>query len=286
MEASEKRADDRRRTERRRFRSEPGRRDPSAKPRRKGDRRRPRLSRFFVLLLLLTLGGFAYRAVVVAPARGARVEADSVGKVADKVLRGLSLPLLAAPAFGPPREGDPVEGPGISTEARGSFEALAERLESASSSAPREVAPYLWEGPIRLALGDERGARIAWQQVLALGSEEEQEAARVGIAVVQIRVGLRSVGEQDRRFALEAALHMLGPVERGSVHWPHRLVAEALAQLAMEDDDAADAVLAEMLNARGPVVDGALPGLEARRSGEEPVSASLAARLDQPPDPE
>ena len=230
--------------------------------------------------------GLTWRAAVVAPRRGAQVEAEDVGRVAGPLLLEVSLPMQAVPGFGPPREGDPAERSSVDEPTRGELEALSERLTVAAEAGSRVSAPWTWLGPVRLALGDERGARLAWEQVLALGSPEQGAPARVGIAVLQIRAGLRQAEEQDRNFALEAALHTLQPVDRTHLVWPHRLVTEAVAHLALGNEDAADAVLAELANVQGEVVAGVLPSLRARRSGEEPVSSSLAALLDRPPDPE
>ena len=282
-ESDERRRTDRRGGERRRFREESGRR--SERPRRREDRRSP-WTRLVVVLVVVGVLGLTWRAAVVAPRRGAQVEAEDVGRVAGPLLSEVSLPMQAVPGFGPPREGDPAARSSVAEPARAELEALSKRLTVASEAGPRVPDPWIWQGPVRLALGDERGARLAWEQVLALGSVEQGAPARVGIAVLQVRAGLRQPEEQDRNFALEAALHILQPVDQTHLVWPQRLVTEAVAHLALGNEDAADAVLAELANVPGDVAAGVLPGLRARRSGEEPVSSSLATLLDRPPDQE
>ncbi len=239
-----------------------------------------------VVLVIAGVVGLTWRAAVVAPRRGAEVEAEDVGRLAGPLLSQVSLPMQAVPGFGPPREGDPADGGSVAEPARAELNALSDRLTAAAEAGPRVIDPWIWQGPVRLALGDERGARQAWEQVLALGSAEQGAPARVGIAILQVRAGLRQVEEQDRNFALEAALHTLQPVDRTQLVWPQRLVTEAVAHLALGNEAAADAVLAELANVQSEVVAGVLPGLRARRSGEEPVSSSLAALLDRPLDQE
>ncbi len=279
----DRRDGERRGRSRRRFRSDPGRRDPGARPRRSTDRGRGGLSKLLVVGLVAAVLALAWRAVVVAPRRGARVTSEEAERAAGPILERLVLPLQAVPGFAPPGEGDPALGAALTTAQREQLLALSERLALASDAAPREVDPYLWQGPVLFALGDERGARIAWQQVVALGEAEIAAPARVGIAALQIRAGLRSAGEQDRAFALESALRTLEPVDRTSLVWPHRLVEEAVARLALGDEDTVDAVLAELGNLGGEVASAALPLLESRRSGERPLSATLEAHVDQAP---
>lgn len=278
----ERRADNRRGPDRRRFRDSPGRRDPD-RPRRKEDRRRRLPARWLVALLVLGTLGLGYRARFVAPRRGAAIEAEAVWQQLAPLLEGRGLPLQAVPGFAPPVEGDPADGLVLPPDVAETLGSLSVRLAAASEGAPLQVDPYRVRAPLRLALNDERGARQAWEQVLALGSPDERDAARVGIATLQIRAGLRSADEQDRRFALEVALRTLEPVLRTSPHWPERLVEEAVAHLALAQDDQVDAVLAELRNVDGPVRDAALPLIEARRSGEEPLSPTLDALLESPP---
>lgn len=285
-EDADRRAEDRRGADRRRFRSDPGRRDLTTRPRRRRDRSRPRFSGLLVLLLVLAVLGLSYRAVYVSPRRGARAEAGEVGRAASEILRSVALPLQAVPGFAPPGEGDPALGANLPPEQRERLQALSNRLSLASEAAPAEVTPYIWQGRIRLALGDERGARMAWQQVLALGDVAQKGPARVGIATIEIRTGLRAAGEQDRAFAMEAALYTLEPLDKASAAWPHALVEEAVARLALGQEDALEGAMKELANTRGPIADAALPLLTARQSGEEPLSATLEGLLDRPEDPE
>ena len=239
-----------------------------------------------VAALVLAVLGLAYRALVVAPARSARVQTADVAQSVEPLLLSLGLPLSAVPGFGPPAEGDPVAGLALDAAAEETLRGASERLSGASDAAPSEAAPYALQGAVRLALNDERGARMAWEQVLAHGSKEEAADARVGIAAVQIRSGLRSADEQDRLFALEVALHTLAPVTREYAAWPHRLVQEAVVHLAMGREEAVDGVLVELANVGGPIAGAGLPLLAARRSGEESVSTTLDGLLDRPAAPE
>jgi len=278
----ERRADDRRGSDRRRFRDSPGRRDPD-RPRRKEDRRRRLPARWLMILLVLGTLALGYRAWFVAPRRGAAIEAQAVLQQVAPILSTHGFPLQAVPGFAPPVEGDPAEGLVLHPDVAEQLGLLSSRLDAAISGAPLQVDPYGVLAPVRFALGDERGARLAWEQVLALGEPDDQDAARVGIATLQLRAGLRSPDEQDRRFAIEAAVRTLEPVLKGSPAWTERLVAEGVARLALGQEDEADAVLAELRNAAGPVADAALPLLQARRSGEESLSATLDAALESPP---
>jgi len=282
----ERRAEDRRGGDRRRFRSNPGRRDPTSRPRRRQDRARPRFFVPVVLLVTFAVIGLSYRAVYVSPRRGARAEAAEVGLVASKLLNDVSLPLQAVPGFGPPGEGDPAQGVELGPQQTTLLQELSNRLQLASEAAPAEVTPYIWQGRIRLALGDERGARMAWQQVLALGDVTQKGPARVGIAVIEIRTGLRAASEQDRAFAMESALHTLEPLDKASLVWPHALVEEAVARLALDQEDALEGAMKELANTQGPIAKAALPMLSARHSGEEPLSVTLERLLDRSEDPE
>ena len=129
--------------------------------------------------------------------------------------------------------------------------------------------------PIRFALGDERGARRDWEEVLALGSGPDRERARVGLACLALRTALRSADEQDRLFAIEVALHELDFVSQDSPLWAYRLVQEAVARLLLGDDDAVDATLLELSGLSSSTAVQAHRLLGSVRSGEQPLSVTL-----------
>jgi hypothetical protein len=90
----------------------------------------------------------------------------------------------------------------------------------------------------RFLLGNERGARKAWESLLAVGSPSEQTAARVGLGVIAIRVSTRFEDPQDRAFALTEALRHL---EQADDDPPHGAAARfdravALALLDRPED--------------------------------------------------
>ena len=283
-EDEERRRGERRAGERRRWRSEPGRRAGDA--RRSEDRERARLTPLLLAAAVVLVVGVGYRALVVAPVRGARAEATEVGAVLAPVLESVELPLQAVPGFGAPEEGDPATGPALGGERRQAVLAVVERLEAATAAAPKEPGPWRVLARARFALGEERAARIAWQQTVALGGPEAQAEARVGLAALAIRVALRSAGEQDRAFALEHALDLLARVPADSPAAPHRRFEEAVAHLALDQQDRADVALAELAGLSGTVSDEGLTVLRAVRSGEERLSETLDGLLDPKDGPE
>ena len=265
--------------ERRKFRDSDGRRDDHADARRESDRGRSRSLWPFVLAGLVIAGLVFYRSVSVAPARAAREQAAAAQRVAEPILGRTSLPLQALPGFAPPTAGDPAYGPILPATDERTLQGLSEALALAASAAPREPAVFAVAGPIRLAVGDERGARRAWEELLALGAVEDRDAARIGLGCLAIRTALRSADEQDRFFALEVALHDLDSVHEDSPLWGHRLVQEVIARLVLGDEEAADAALLELSGLTAPAAVAATPLLRRVRSGEERLSLTLDEAL-------
>ena len=278
--------DDRREgDERRKFRDSDGRRDDAADARRSSDRGKKRRLWPFVLASLLIAGVVFYRSIAVAPFRAARGQAEVAERIAAPILERTSLSLQALPGFAPPVAGDPALGPVMTAVDESTLQSLSAKLELASSVAPREPSVFAVAAPIRFAAGDERGARRAWEELLALGEEEDLDGARIGLASLNIRAALRSGEEQDRHFALEVALHQLSFVAEDSPLWSHRLVEEVIARLVLEDEAAVDAALVELSGLSSPVAKAALPLLRSVRSGEEPLSPTLdEARSHEEPD--
>ncbi len=284
--SEDRRAGDDRRDgdERRKFRDSEGRRD-GADARRRSDRGGKRRLWPFVLASLLIAGVVFYRSIAVAPFRAARGQAEMADRIAAPILERTGLSLQALPGFAPPVAGDPALGPVLSAVDLSTLRSLSDKLDLASSVAPREPSVFAIAAPIRFAASDERGARRAWEELLALGEGQELDRARLGLASINTRAALRSADEQDRHFALEMALHQLSFVPEDSPLWSHRLVAEVIARLILEDEAAVDTALVELSGLSSPVAKAALPLLRGIRSGEEQLSLTLdEARSHEVPD--
>jgi hypothetical protein len=213
IDEEERRQGDRRADERREFRRDVGRRDDVDEGRR--GRRSPRW-RGILLFGVLLVGFLGWRSVVVGPARVARAEAVQARVVVEDILTELHLPLLAAPAFGSPVLGDPANkdlASFLTPSDRAELERVDARLAPALVAAPRVggVAEVL--APVRFLLGRERDARLAWEALLRNGDPRQVGRARVGLALLAIRAGLRSAEEQDAQFAFDTAAAQLDRVD-------------------------------------------------------------------------
>jgi len=257
---TDRRDADRRAEERRAFREQDGRRD-EANNRRRGIRRylAPAL-----LLAVPLLVGLGWRTAVVAPRRATEARAAEVlGRVVELTAR-TSLPMLML-AGGPPPlplpPGDPVPAP--VKKDRTLLDDVHDRLSPSLRAAPTLAVVPATLGPARFLLGNERGARKAWESLLAVGLVDDRAIARVGLGVIAIRVATRQEDPRDRAFALAEALRHLDAV---ALHENVGRAARfdrgvALALLDRSDDARAattelDAGLQETLNAW---IDGGAP---------------------------
>lgn len=275
-DAADRRSGDDRRDpeERRKYREGDGRRDATTDGRRVDDSERRRQMWPFLLAAFVIAGVVFFRSVAVAPARAAREQAETASAIADPILRALRLPMQALPGFSPPVAGDPTTSPAPAPDDRQTLENLAKKLDLAAAAAPGEPAVYVIAAPIRVALGDEREARLAWEQVLVHGTGEEQEVARLGIATLTLRVALRTEDEQDRRFGLESALRELSFVKETSPFWSYRLFSEVVGGHAIGDADRADSALLELSALSSPVAKAGTPLLREVISGAAPLLPS------------
>ena len=216
-EEDERREAERRGDERREFRDEAGRRD-AVRPGRRG--RSGRKLRVAIALGVLAVVVLGWRSIVVGPGRLAAAESAQARILVEDLIGEIHLPLLAAPAFGAPGPGDPALGDlsSLLTAAqRAELERIDVRLTPALEAAPRVAGVPEVLGPVRLILGRERDARLAWEALVRVGDERQVGRARVGLAVVAIRAGLRAREEQDARFAFD---HAAGQLERVAADHP------------------------------------------------------------------
>jgi len=228
IEEEDRRQGDRREDERREFRRETGRRDEVVSER----RGRPgRVRRLAVVLVVLLVGFLGWRSIVVGPARVAAAEATQALIVAQDIFSEVHLPGIAAPGFGAPSDGDPGLADLSSllgAPQRDELSRIDTRLAPALEAAPRVAGVPEVLAPIRLLLGREREARLAWEALLRTGDPRQRGRARVGLAVVAIRAGLRATEEQDAMFAYDVAAAQLEQVDDG-----HPDAEAAAADLAL-----------------------------------------------------
>ena len=259
------------------------------------ERSRPRRLRWVAALAFALVAAIFYRSLAVAPGRAARGQAEQASERAAPILARLALPMQSLPHFAVPASGLPASGATLSPEDSVTLSELAQALTLAAAAAPAEASVSAAAGPIHLALGDERAARRAWESVLAHAPPEDQDIARVGLAVLAVRVALRSVDEQDRGFALDVALHELDFVREGSPLWGHRLFEEVVVRSVQGHEAAADAALLELsglstpeathgvpllrdLRREGAALLGFDPGGEARSRDTQPAPSARPAR--------
>ena len=201
----DRRKADRRDSERREFRAQEGRRDAGSIPRRLGARRYVLPALIVTLAVVLLL---AYRIGVVAPRAEALLLAAETQSQLEPLLRAARLPMLAFPGMADPGPGPlSVDQPLLRPEQRSLVQGLVDRIEQNSSvSTVAMVELYSLKARARLLLGDERDARMAYELVLARGSAEQKQDARLALGVLALRTSLRQVSAQDRGFAFEHAL--------------------------------------------------------------------------------
>ena len=278
-EEPDRRGDERREGERRRFRFGFGRRDAGA--RRGADRPARRLTTLVLAVGSVAVLSLAARFTLVAPARFARVEAATISTLAAPRFAQIAFPLQAVVGFAPPVGGDPAHGAALDPAARDVLTEWAERLDRATTAAPGEVAPYVILGDVRLALGDESLARRAYYEAVALGGREVGDRARVALAALTLRTAFRSTDEQDRAFAAETALLLLADLDAAGQIGSACLVERALGELILGLPDL-DATLFALTARDDAVAKAALPLLQARRSERVPEAASTPAPVDPP----
>jgi hypothetical protein len=265
-EDEDRRQEERRGDERREFRAEVGRRDDV--PERRGRPRRRLLGAILVGGVLVAV--FGWRSIVVGPTRLANAESAQARIVVEDILMDIRLPLLAAPAFGDPVAGDPGAldlAELLTSPQRAELERLDRRLAPAMEAAPRVPGVPEVLAPIRFLMGRERDARLTWEALLRTGDERQVGRARIGLAVVAIRAGLRAVEEQDAQFAFDHAADQLARVDRDH-----------------PDADAAafDLGLIEVLRLIGPDQNVELAELQERELTDEVTLLREAAKLGVP----
>jgi len=233
----DRREGERRGDERRTFRSEEGRRDPD-------QNRRRTLKRFVLPVLLLTVPIvllFAWRTAFVAPRRAAQVRAaDAAARIAP-ILDRTPLPMVALrgspdPAPAPPE--DPL--PELSPRDRAVLQAVERELGPSLRAAPTVAAVPGQLAVVHFLQGRELKARRSWESELARARGGGLADARVGLAVVAIRAGLRAEDEADRTFAWNEALRHLDLVPAEASREPAVLIDRAVAlQLLGRSEEAA-----------------------------------------------
>ncbi len=242
----DRREGERRESERREHREQEGRRDDAAGPRRLG-RRRYILPAALLLLAIVVLLG--YRIAVVAPRALAAAAADAAWMVVEPVMARLQLPLVALPKMAGPGAGPlaPVQPPLDGSE-QSMLQALLERLEAVARRSPQVVDVQAAVATVRLLLGDERGARMAWESVLSSGDSEQRQHALLGLGVIALRTSCRLGSQQDRGFSFEHALsYFLQLTERAdSLLLPEALFNQAVTLVALGRIDAAEVAMARL----------------------------------------
>lgn len=235
-----RRSGERRADERRTYRSEDGRRDEE-------NNRRTGVRKFVLPALLLgvpLLVGLGWRTAILAPRRAAEVRAAQLGDTVEDLVATTALPMLML-AGGPPPSprppGDPL--PAQTVEHVLLLGDVHDRLSPSLRAAPTLAAVPATLATARFLTGNERGARKAWESLLAVGGGPERAVARVGLGVVAIRAGASLEDSQDRAFALSEALRHLDeatsdPVVGAEARWNRAVV---LAMMGRPEDARAQA---------------------------------------------
>lgn len=169
-----------------------------------------------VLWLFFGAAGLSvgWRALVVAPRQAARAEGHRIGEQIGPVLARISIPFLWAPGFGPPVVGDPTASAlAIAEDDRKRLVEAEAALTTIDAAVPGQPLVLLRLAPLRFALGQDRLARFAWEQVLACGNPPQRAEAHLGLAAIALRSAFRQREEQDRAFAAEHAMHHLDAVD-------------------------------------------------------------------------
>ena len=248
----DRRQADRRDSERREFREQGGRRDPASTPRRLGARRYLLPSLLVTLAVALLL---AYRVGVVAPHARALLLAEETESQLEPLLRAARLPMLAFPGMADPGPGPlSVDQPLLRPEQRSVIESLVERIEQNSpSNTGAMVQLHSLKASALLLLGDERDARIAYELVLARGSTEQKQSARLALGVLALRTSLRQASAQDRGFAFEHALSYFDRVvaEADELTLLDGLFNQVVTLVLLGRIEAANAVLARLPDLSG-----------------------------------
>ncbi len=204
-----RRAGERRGDERRTFRSEGGRRDEQ-------NNRRTGVRKFLLpalLVLIPLLVGLAWRTAILAPRRAAEIRATEVRDDVASLAGRTALPMLqlpGGPAPSPLPPGDPL--PELTRDEQVLVAEVHDRLSPSLRAAPTLAVVPATLGSARFLAGNERGARKAWESLLAVGGAPEQASARVGLGVIAIRMGASLEDPQDQAFAFTEALRHLDRV--------------------------------------------------------------------------
>ena len=248
----DRRKADRRDSERREFRAQEGRRDAGSIPRRLGARRYV-LPALIVTLAVVVL--LAYRIGVVAPRAEALLLAAETQSQLEPLLRAARLPMLAFPGMADPGPGPlSVDQPLLRPEQRSLVQGLVDRIEQNSSvSTVAMVELHSLKARARLLLGDERDARMAYELVLARGSAEQKQDARLALGVLALRTSLRQVSAQDRGFAFEHALSYFDRVvdEADNLMLSDGLFNKVVTLVLLGRMEAANAVLSSLTDLSG-----------------------------------
>jgi len=247
----DRRKGDRRDSERREFREQEGRRDSASTPRRLGARRYLLPSLIVVLSLLILL---VYRLVVVAPRVTALAVVEETRAQLDPLLSTARLPLLALPGLAEPAPGPlSVDQPLLDPQQRPLVEDLITRLERSAESSPGLVQVHSLVGSSWLLLGRDREARMSYERVLALGSDDQRQHASLALGVLALRASLRQNSVQDRSFAFEHALSYFEGVvkEADGLVLLDGLVNQAVALVLLGRMESANSVLSRLPSVSG-----------------------------------
>ncbi len=162
--------------------------------------------------MALLVAAITIRVTVVAPRRAARTQARLLTGSAETVLARVAIGRLALPGFAEPISAPPTAAPPLSAEDQRTLAEVDRRLSSVAWIAREEPSVTCLLGPVRLALGLDRSARLAWERCAVHARGDAQVRAFIGLAVVAIRAASSLEGEQDRAFALEHGLSWLDRV--------------------------------------------------------------------------
>jgi hypothetical protein len=262
----DRRADDRRGSERRAHRLEEGRRGRDRRARRGW--LAPVVAAFVLVSIVL-----GWRAATVAPRRAAErraaeVEDQLAGLLGQLHPLGVAVPGLPLPAPGLPT-GVLVElGPGDRELLQDAERFLSESLVGAPT------APGVLQAvaPLRLLLGDARGARRAWEELSVAGDADQRAASRLGLSAVAIGSATRFEGE-DRAFALDHARWHLARSASGA--GPEATYNAGIALLVGGDRAGASVIVDQLAGRSQELSERLAAGVDMARAAEQAAQAAL-----------